>query len=660
MKNRAGIYLALFLIALLCCSTLTYSQVPVPPKTFSGDTSSKKTNNSKWKDYNANIYYKKLNSDIIYNPAMDINTFHRRPFSQPWYRDLGNLGSPVQNLLFTPEDRLGPTLGYHVYDVYKFHVDSLNYYNTTRAYSAFSFRLGSKLEQMVSFFHTQNIKPNWNFSVEYRKINSPGYYKIQRTNHDFANLTTNYQSKNKHYNLNGAIVYNHIQQDENGGIIFQRELDSLDFTNRKTLDVAFQNDNYSTLRSTVSNLQRDFTLLFQQDYSWGHVDTSYNADSTQYFTTLVPRFRITHKMELSTELYQYKDVLPDSFRYTGFFEHSFTGGFHIDSVFTQQKWFWVNNRVLLNGFLGQKGRQVQFSAGAGDRVDEFRTNYVYGFNSTKIVSNYLIGQLKKEALQQGQWFYQADAQFFATGSETGDLSLGAFAGRELKNNWGNFLAGFKQQVNNAPYSYTIYENQFDTITHSYNKESVSQVYATLQSPRLQLSGGIREYLVGNYIYVNDSHGFDQYSKTFSTTQLWLRKAFIIGSFVLDNELVYQQIDAGAPINIPALLGRHQLAYERDLFNKALRIATGIEVRYHTSYYCAGYDPFFNRFYYQNTYYLSNAPELSVFFNFRIKRFRAYIMGNQLQEIFATNTITAPGYPAPDAMLRFGFTWVMIN
>jgi hypothetical protein len=108
------------------------------------------------------------------------------------------------------------------------------------------------------------------------------------------------------------------------------------------------------------------------------------------------------------------------------------------------------------------------------------------------------------------------------------------------------------------------------------------------------------------------------------------------------------------------MGRHQLSIETYLFGNALKVATGFDVRWHTQYDPAGYSPFFNRFSYQQGYSISNAPEASLFFNFKIKNFRAYIMGDQLQQFFTRNTITAAGYSLQDAMLRFGFNWVMIN
>ncbi len=658
-----------------------------------------KSNTSKWKDEEAKISYEKLNSARTYIPDTSLHTFQRPRFTQPWYRDLGNLGSPVNNLLFTPQDRVGPTLGYHVFDVYRFNVDSLGFYNTTRPYSVFTYQLGSKLEQCAGLMHTQNIKPNWNFAVEYRKTNSPGFYKQQRTNNDNASFSTNYKSLNKHYTLYAAMVYNKEQNDENGGLVNYSELASPVYTDRKTVDAVYQNSAYSLTRSPVSNLLRDFTFLLQHSYIWGKTDTTYSEDSTQYTYHMKPAFSITHKLEVSTEKHVYKDLTPDSISYVTLFHQTFTNngsGYYTpgeDSVLTQQKWFWIDNRVLLNGFIGKEGRQLEFSAGLGDRFDQFVSQpvanlvkdstpnniYAIGLDRSKILSNYVIGEIKKEALKPGQWEYGINTQFIFTGPDAGNFLLKAVIGKAL-NNWSSFAAGAQQQVNSAPYAYTNYENVYTKLFFSFNNESVTTLFATLDSRKLRLSGGVRNYVINNYIFVNDSERPAQYTVPFSITQAWIRKVFMLGDFYLDNELVYQTVPITAPVNAPALMGRHQLSYERDLFKHALKIVFGVEVRYNSAYYLPGYDPLLNQFYFQNSFKTDkgqrNAQEESVFLNFRIKRFRAFVMGDNLQQLFARNTLlytgtplqnfnnsgntAIPVYAAPNAMIRFGFNWVLVN
>jgi hypothetical protein len=58
--------------------------------------------------------------------------------------------------------------------------------------------------------------------------------------------------------------------------------------------------------------------------------------------------------------------------------------------------------------------------------------------------------------------------------------------------------------------------------------------------------------------------------------------------------------------------------------------------------------------------INNYPEFSAFFNFRVKRLRVYIMADQLNQSIWPNNLTAPGYPAQNAMIRFGFVWYLVN
>lgn len=665
------IFVAIWLVTLLCGNE-ALAQIQQPPgaaPTLSNipqrDTGTNKTNNTDWHTGNVRLTFQRPFSAITYIPDTTLHTFHRRLFVQPWSRNLGNHGSAAYNLFFTPEFRVGPTLGYHVFDIYRYNPDSLFYYNTNRPYSYFQYQLGSKLEQTARIMHTQNIRPNWNVAVEYQKITSPGSFLLQRTNHDNAYLTTNYQSPRQRYRLYGAIVYNNLQQDENGGIISEAQLDSPRiYGDRRTMPVKFGNASLGTVgdyqRSAISNTQRDAGFLFQHSYTFGPIDTLYNDDSTRYTFQLKPRFGISHRLQLSSEKHVYKDIRSDSLRYAGFFNHTLRSDGK-DSVLADQSWKRIDNRVMLNSFIGKPENQLTFSAGLGTRVDKFNTHFAVGNRGNTILSNYLTGELNKEIKLAGQWFYNADAQIYLTGEAAGSSSLRAEIGKDLGDKWGNFTAGFQQRINTAPYNYTIYQNQYDTIEASFNKESITLISATYNNYRLKLSGGLRNYVIGNYIFLNQSQLPDQYSTAFNVSQVWLQKMFRWNAFVLDNELVYQHKTGAAPVNLPTLMARHQLSIETNLFKSALVIASGIEVRYHSSFNPTAYSPFFNRFYYQDAYTLSNTPETSLFFNFRIKRFRAYIMGDQFQKFWmAKNVVATPGYPMPDFAFRVGFTWTLVN
>lgn len=659
------------LLLLLLCTASIYAQQPGAPLGLPGDKKQDslafdKSNTDEWHEENINVKvrYKHLHSDRSQQPDSSIHNFHRRKFLQPWMTDLGNYGSPARNLMFTPENRFGPTLGYTAMDIFHMQPDSLKFYNSTVPYSVFSFNLGSKLEQKLEILHTQNIKPNWNFSFEYNRLSSEGFFLLQRNVHDAGNITTNYQSINQRYKLKAGLIYNKSIQDENGGIADEDQLTNEDFNERSTMDINYANavseGGSSVPRSLITNSVRDYHIVVQHGYSWGKTDSLYNDDSTKVSIKYTPRFGISHQFRHSNKQYTFKDMRPDSLRYSPFFTQSFAGD-GSDSVFTRQKQNTFDNTLLLNGFLGKAEKQLQFSAGAGIRVDNFSTRFLVAAQFYNITSNYLTGQLRKEAMQQGEWFYNVHAKFYLTGAAAGNSLLQAKAGKELSD-WAIAEAGLQQTINNPSYNYTTYINQYDTIAGSFGKESVTQAHISFRSSKYALDITARNYLVSNYLYMNQNQLPDQYATAFNITQLSLQKAFRWKGIVLDNELLYQQVPTSAPVNIPMIMGRHQLSYEGYIFRHALQVATGVQIRYHSPYETAAYSPLFHRYYYSNAYLLSNDPSWAFFFNFKIKRFRSYLMLDQLQQLFGDrrNLINAPGYPAQNVMIRFGFNWTLLR
>lgn len=397
-------YLLIFFFTFSAHVSSAQQQPNQPNKNIVDSTQFKKSNTADWKDESYRTTYRKLSSDKINRPDSSIHTFHRRLVNMP-YRDLGNSGSPVINLLFTPDHQLGPNLGYHAFDVYRYNIDSINYYNTNRPYTTFGYQLGGKQEQQAYIMHSQNIKPNWNFAAGYRKINSPGYYSIQRTNHDNGFFSTNYQSHNLRYELHSAVVYNKEQNDENGGMISDTFLSNPLYNDRRTIKVAFQNDAFgngaSVKRSPVFNMQRDYAVLLQHSYSWGKRDTVYQTDSQHYHLEMTPRFSITHRAEAGGQRLMYKDLSPDSLRYTAFFQHSFKAK---DSVYSKQDWFYIDNRLLLNGHAGKRDNALHISAGLGFRSDVFSSYILYGAQTDRMTSTYFVASLKKKPLRRASGF----------------------------------------------------------------------------------------------------------------------------------------------------------------------------------------------------------------------------------------------------------------
>ena len=113
---------------------------------------------------------------------------------------LGNTGSATKSILFNPQLKAGFDPGFHAFDVYKWKLETIPFFNTTKPYTELAYEIASKAEQIIELQHTQNFKPYWNIGLHYRLISAPGVFRNQKTSHNNYSITSWYQSPSKPYN----------------------------------------------------------------------------------------------------------------------------------------------------------------------------------------------------------------------------------------------------------------------------------------------------------------------------------------------------------------------------------------------------------------------------------------------------------------------------
>jgi hypothetical protein len=177
--------------------------------------------------------------------------------------------------------------------------------------------LASRSEQVIELIHTQNIKPNFNFSFQYRLINAPGFFKNQKTNHNNYLFTSRYESVNKRYNAYLVLLGNKLQSGENGGIedssLADPDLkDRFNITTKLGGDQAESRSFFSTDVGT-GNRYSEFTILLRQQYDFGKKD-SIVTDST-VVPLFFPRLRFEHTLQYSSRKYEFRDYVGDSVYY---------------------------------------------------------------------------------------------------------------------------------------------------------------------------------------------------------------------------------------------------------------------------------------------------------------------------------------------------------
>ena len=128
----------------------------------------------------------------------------------------------------------------------------------------------------------------------------------------------------------------------------------------------------------------------------------------------------------------------------------------------------------------------------------------------------------------------------------------------------------------------------------------------------------------------------------------------------------QIIDRAAPINVPLLFTRSRISFEKTAYRN-LRLSTGLEIRYYTSYKPNDYSPLLSQFTAQDNFVINNKPDVAAFLNFKIRGFTTYIRMENLNTIsftdgfgFKDNNFAAPHYPTQGRIMRVGIKWWFVK
>ncbi|MEO5967871.1 MAG: putative porin, partial [Ferruginibacter sp.] len=91
------------------------------------------------------------------------------------------------------------------------------------------------------------------------------------------------------------------------------------------------------------------------------------------------------------------------------------------------------------------------------------------------------------------------------------------------------------------------------------------------------------------------------------------------------------------------------------------------IKYYTPYKMNNYSPVIGQFTFHDTTTITNRPDVALFLDFRIKTFTGYIRAENLNTVstlngfgFTHNNFSAPHYPTPGMLIRFGIKWWFVN
>jgi hypothetical protein len=513
--------------------------------------------------------------------------------------------------------------------------------------------VGAKQEQILEITHSRNVNPQWNMTASYRKAGSPGSYQLQRTNNDNLFVSTNYASVNERYLFTAAVIYNKIQQDENGGVLSEEYLNASNYNNKRLVPVILDKKFGETNRSNMTNYYRDLSLQLKHQYFFGQRDSLFNSDSSEKIYSFKPIIGLKHTLYTGATYYSFKDLTPDSLYYTKVGQLSFVNN---DSVYSKYDFNLIGNTFSLTGDVRVREKTLQAEAGYGLELDRVRNSPL----DENYINNYLFAAINKRADKEREWLYNASLKFYFTGNLIGNALLSAKAGRNFSERYGQVRIGFDQTIQQSPFMLSEYHTNFYSFASGFKKQTISKVNLTYSHLPTAFSVQLNYYLLANYIYRDTSLLSKQYAKVIPLTQVMVFKKFRVRRFVFENNLLGQFVSSNAPIHLPLFASSSRLAYESRVLKKKLNISTGIDCRYNMPFYTDNYSPLVYGFVTQYNRKISNVPRLGYFFNFKVKTFRGSLCVDEIQQLFTRNNINYAMYPGQNFMFRFGFHWMFVN
>lgn len=550
-----------------------------------------------------------------------------------------NLGQTYNSLTYNfSNTSLMPGFGASAKHFNYTQISDVNYYRVPTPLTELFFKTAFEQGQLADSFFTINTSPQLNFSVEYKGLRSLGKYQNILASTGNFTFTTNYQTKNKKYNLRGHITMQDFLNQENGGIIDENidefENGDPEFLDRSIFEVYFENAE-SFLKGKRFHLEHDYKLINKTD------------SLTQN------KLSFAHIMSFEDKFYQFDQTSAD----TDYFGESFVST--------------VQERATLENFYNQL--QLNYSNNLiGDvQFNVSHNNYNYGYNKLIVLNGATITNRLKGNIYAAGAKYNKQYKGFNLNGEAGVNFAGDFDGNFIK---GQASFKIKNDISaSASLNHSSQVPNYNTLLHqsdyiNYNWENN---FSNIQTQQLSFNAKYKKLAnltvdystITNYVYFKKDDTSQQVSPfqnsaTITYLRAKLENEITVGKFSLNNTIMYQNVqDPNNSLNVPELNTRNTLYFSSHMFKKALYLQTGLTVNYFTKYYLNAYNPLLAEFYVQNETQYGNFPLVDFFLNAKIRQARIFFKTEHFNSSFTGyNYYSAPNYPYRDFIIRFGVVW----
>ena len=652
-----------------------------------------------WKherDFHNLVELRDMEADTSYNRSFNDYPFFNGDLNASW---LGVSGSPVQLYDYFKRQNEENVIFYTPYRIWNYSAEDLPQYNTKTPYTELAyygtlFANKEKEESNVRVLTTQNITPELNLTLEFKRYGGNGMLKREDTGNRTFVAATNYTGKK--YLMHAGFIYNKIERSENGGIIDEswirdtvvdsREIDVYlrDASNKIKKNTVFLDQTYRIPFSFLKDLKgrkerrreaavRDSIMASGDTIAIAALleaekakmaEEQAKADTVTMDTDVTTAF-IGHSSEYSVFRKTYTDNITDA---TG--KEFYNDRFYLNPTKSNDslRVMRLENKVFIRlQPWKDDGIVSKLDVGIGDKLVNYFSfrpaDYLQG--GTNVIQNsvYLYAGANGQYKKYLNW--NAKGKYNFLGHEINDfnieanMSFSAYPFRRDRKSPLTLNLHFETSLKEPDYyQQRLYTNHFKW-ENDFSKISDTRIEASLSIPRWDMAASFGYALLSNNIYYDNTGTVQQNTSPMSVMTAVLKKDFRIWKFHLDHQAMLQlSSDRNVlPLPLVALNFRYYLQF--DVVKNVMQMQIGANGTYTTRWYAPAYNPVLGVFHNQDVREYGNCPYIDAFVNIQWKKASIFIKAVNVNMGWPNKSadyFSAAGYIAPQRAIKFGITW----
>jgi hypothetical protein len=588
-------------------------------------------------------YYANNPSDLIHvDTGLNNIEHHNFIYQDGWeYRNLGNLGTANRPLFYKWDDKKGFKSGMNQFDLYKFSIEKIKYFQIEKPISEIYYTMGSNKEHIFKGSIAQNIKNRFLLGIDFHRLASEGVFQRQKTrNAGFASYGK-YTSGKGNYNFDYQIAFWQVKVQENGGL--RDDILDPEFNLPFNLQLLPTN-----LNNNVITQHQNTDILISNTYNIGFHQADSISDSLAV-RKFYPILAFQHTTGYQNNKFNYLDKNPVASFYNSFLQE--------DSVFYGMQYRSIPNKISVKYLGAQEKDSVTYfklSGEAGLQHDFISlTESIYRFNFHNM---HFFASLGTNPLNTSKLKFSANTYYYFAGYNQNDLHASGNISYNF-DKWGE-VSG-KLLFENAEASWI--ENYFLSPTlfwlsnfkKKQNLEFSGQYH--LKNQKLKLAAQYN--LLGGHIFFNELSLPVQLNETISYWNFSAQKDLQWRTLHFDNFIGLQGVSNTTAIRVPRLFVKSSFYIEGKIFKGNMLGRVGIDMRYNTNFMLESWNPLIGQFHIQNEQNSKFVPVFDFFVSFKVQTLRVFAKSNYIsQGLLGRNYYHFTNHPDRGRTFAGGLIW----